>query len=331
MTKRVALVVAATAAMTMGTGCGQRLTPELVRGYLDDPQGVVDNDTMTRVTRDLFRTDGATAAEGFVNLLKLNQGGGDTANALPIQTGVLEDMGDVFCVGGLVAGIATFDGCELGNECDAELTIDSCLLRVGEADEEARGKIKLGLKNSVVDDANKSELGVEFQGWESSIDDELLTTFEGQIALEITQALDNDAIELVFASDFEAGQKRKERGLFDDGVEERTRMSAGLRFAAETDDLGGRGRLDILTFVDEDGGQSESVSVTLAAEGHRFDAGEATASASLEVHGGNGTFVCTWSGSSSDANRDGLVVESQGECVDEDGEVFSFEGTATDH
>ena len=330
MTKRVALVMAATAAMTTGTACSQRLTPELVRGYLDEPEGVIDNDTMTRVTRDLFRADGATAAEGFVNLLKLNQGGNDTANALPIQTGVLEDMGDVFCVGGLVAGIATFDGCELGSECDAELTIDSCLLRVGDNDEEARGKIKLGLKNSVVDNADRSELGIEFQGWESSTDDALLTTFEGQIAVEITQATDNNAIELVFASDFEAGQKRKERALFDDGIEERTRMSAGLRFAAETDDLGGRGRLDVLTFVDEDGGQTQSVSVSLQAEGHRFNAADATASASLEVRGGNGSFTCTWSGSQSQVDRDGLRVESAGECVDEDGEVFSFSGTATD-
>jgi hypothetical protein len=41
--------------------------------------------------------------------------------------------------------------------------------------------------------------------------------------------------------------------------------------------------------------------------------------------------VCTWSAASRAADRDGLSVESAGECVDEDGDTFSFEGTATDH
>ena len=55
-----------------------------------------------------------------------------------------------------------------------------------------------------------------------------------------------------------------------------------------------------------------------------------TANASLSVTGTNGSFVCTWSGSSQSADRDGLTVQSAGECVDENGETFSFEGTATD-
>lgn len=322
-------VVAATAMMS--TGCAERLTPELVRGYLDEPAGDVSPEAMTKVTRDLFRTSGATAAERFVDLLRFNQGGGGTNNALPVQTGVLEAAGDVFCVSSLVADIATFDGCELGDSCNAELVLDSCLLRIGdEGDEDARGKFVLKLDNEVTSSASVSTLGIELGGWESSRDDAELTTFNGVIAVEVTEDNDDSALELVFASDFEAGVKRKERGFFDDGIEELVNMSAGLRFAAETDDLGGRGSLEVLTFVDEDGGRSQSVSVVMSAEGHQIDAESAVASASLEVRGSNGTFSCTWGGTSQSADRDGIRVQSSGECIDEDGEVFSFDGSADD-
>ena len=327
---RLAGVIALAAAM-MSMGCAERLTPELVRAYLDEPAGDVGPDAMTKVTRDLFRTSGATSAERFVDLLRLDQDGGGTQNALPVQTGVLETAGDVFCVSSLVADIATFDGCELGDSCSAELVLDSCLLRVGdEGDEDARGKFVLKLDNDVEGGASVSTLGIEMAGWESSRDDAELTTFNGVIALEVTEADDDDALELVFASDFEAGVKRKERGFFDDGIEELVHMSAGLRFAAETSDLGGRGSLEVLTFVDEDGGRSQSVSVVMSAEGHQLDAENAVASASLEVRGDNGTFTCTWGGTSQSADRDGLRVQSSGECIDEDGEVFSFDGSADD-
>jgi len=328
---RQALLVGVVVGTVCQMGCGARLDPDRVRELLDEPRGQIEPDTMTRVTRDLFRADAATAAEGFAQFLKLNQGGGETNNALPVSTGVLEDVGDVFCVGGLVAGIATFDGCELGDDCDAELTIDSCLLRVGdEGDEEARGKVKLQLKNTVEDAKDKSLLGIQFEGWESSQDEALLDTFEGQIQLEVVSAHDDSLFELVFASDVDQKEKRKERGLFDDGIESHTELVAGVRFQAEQSEDSGRGSLEVLAFVDEDGNREDSVSIKFEAEGHRVSATETTAGATLEVTGTNGTFSCTWSASSADAGADGLTVESAGQCTDEDGEVFSFEGTATD-
>ena len=315
-------------------GCEGRLTPEKVRELLDAPTGTVSNETMGAATRDLFLADRATSIEGFAQFLKADMGG-DTSNALStsvpgVSTGVFEDVGDVFCVGGLVASIATFDACELGDECKGELTIDSCLLRVGDAgDEDARGKIKLKLENVIESSLERSTLGIDFEGWESTKEDGLLDTFAGVIALESTRATDDSSIDLVFASDLDVNLKRKDRGLFDDGIEERANFSAGLRFQASETEDSAQGSLEVLAFADVDGGRDESLVVKLAAEGHRVNASEATASAALEVIGENGTFACTWAAAESSAGRDGVTVTSQGDCVDEDGETFSFSSEAT--
>ena len=190
-----------------GAGCDQRLTPDLVRELLDHPQGTVSTDSMANVTRDLFQADHATSFEGLANLIKGNQSATSGQNAVPgLSAGVLEDTGDVFCVGGLVATIATFDGCDLGSDCKTELTIDSCLLRVGSpgADEDARGKIHFKLDNKTSGDADTSDLALEFNGWESSKDDAALNTLEGAIALQTVQKHDDTHTEVVFASDIDA-------------------------------------------------------------------------------------------------------------------------------
>ena len=149
------------ASVAFGTGCGARLTPERVRELLDTPTGSVGPDSMANATRDMFLADRATSIESFANLLKLDASD-DSSNALPgLSTGVLEDTGDVFCVGGLVASALAFDACKIGDECKSELTIDSCLLRVGDAgDEDARGKIKMKLENVVDSDFDRSSSGV---------------------------------------------------------------------------------------------------------------------------------------------------------------------------
>lgn len=325
------LALLSLSALVGATGCSQRLTPETVRELLDDPQGEVTPGSMTKVTRDLFRSSGATAAEEFAQVFKFGQGdSGGTNNALPISTGVIEDVGDVFCIGGLVTDLAAFDNCDPGGDCKEELILDSCLLRVGEGDSDARGRFIFKIDNTVTDAADVSKLGIEMDGWQNSRDDATLSTLAGRVDLETIIAHDDNSLEVVFASDFDAAVKRKERGLFDDGIEEEVNMSAGLRFKAESSDDSASGSLEVLTFVDEGGGRSESVAVSFAAEGHRFSAEEAVASASLDVSGTNGTFSCTWSGSSQEAGREGLTVQSAGECIDEDGETFTFEGTATE-
>jgi hypothetical protein len=318
--------------LVAGVGCDNRLTPDRVRELLDDPQGDVTPSSMTRVTRDLFRGSGAAAGESFAQLFKIGQSdGGGPSNALPVSTGVMEDVGDAFCVGSLVLDIAAFDDCDLGGDCKEELVLDSCLLRVGEGDEAARGKFVFKIDSSVTDDVSTSKLGIEMDGWESSRDSTTLDTFSGRVDLETIADDGDNSLEVVFASDFDTSIKRKERGFFDDGIEERVQMAAGMRFTAQRDADSARGALEVLTFVDEGGDRTQSVAVSFEAEGHQFSAEEATASASLSVTGNNGSFVCTWSAASRDADRDGLLVQSAGECTDDAGNTFSFEGTATDH
>ncbi|MCC7108027.1 MAG: hypothetical protein IT382_01955 [Deltaproteobacteria bacterium] len=323
------------ALLIAGTGCGQRLTPERVRELLDAPTGDVSPDSMGRVTRDLFGADRATGAEALAQLIKADQGDGSSNAVRPIpgvQTGVIEDAGDVFCVGGLVAGLATFDGCELGEECDADVTIDSCLLRVGdEGDEAARGKIRFQLTNVVEAELERSTMSIEFQEWKASHDEDTLDTLDGVIALESSRATDDSAIDLVFAADFDQNLVLKEHGLFEDGIQERTETVAGLRFQASETEDSAQGQLDVLAFVDENGNREESVTIRLAAESHRVDADNATASAALEVIAANGTFACTWSGAEEAVDNDGVHVTSAGSCVDEDGETFDFSAEATSY
>lgn len=317
----------------LATGCQERLTPERVRELLDDPKGTISHDTMATITKDFFVAGQATAVESFANLMKADalQQDGSSNIAPGASFGVLETAGDVFCVGGLVASAAALDACKLGEECDAELKVDACVLRVGDpgADEDARGNIKFHLKNTVDDNFDRSELGIEFGGWESTREEGRLDSFDGVLALETSLAHDDSHTELVFAADVDANIKRKERGLFDDGIVEHTNLSAGLRFIADQDASNASGSLEVLAFADTDGGRDESVVIRLAAEGHELDAENAIAEATLEVIGENGTFACQWSGSKREIDRDGTTVQSEGSCTDENGETFSFSGEAT--
>jgi hypothetical protein len=313
----------------LGTGCNQRLTPDEVRSLLDEPRGTVSSAVMPTVTRDLFMADRATAAEGLANLLKRDNAGdgGDDEGG---DEGVGDAIGDTFCVGGLVTSVASFDGCKNGDECKAELTLDSCLLRVGDpgVDEAANGKIVFKVDNSIDDDVAQTALSLEFQGWESSRDDDTLDSLDGLIALDSRIDAANDTAEVVFASDLNARIRNKERGFFDDGYVEQTHLQAGLRFTAESTDTSASGSVEVLAILDEDGSREESVVIRLTGEGHQVDAENATAGAELEVVGENGTFKCSWSATSQDGSRDGVTVASTGACTDEDGEVFEFDGSA---
>ena len=313
----------------LGTGCNQRLTPDEVRSLLDEPKGTVSSAVMPSITRDLFMTDRATKAEGLANILKSDHSGGGDGGG-DGEEGAGEAIGDTFCVGGLVASAASFNECQDGNDCKAELTIDSCLLRVGDpgADEAANGKIVFKLDNSVDGDVVDTSLSLEFSGWESSRDDDTLDAIEGLIALDSLIDGANDHAEVVFAADLDARVRNKERGLFDDGYVEQTHLQAGLRFTADSTDTSAQGSIEVLAILDEDGSREESVVIRLTGEGHQIDAENATAGAALEVRGENGTFSCTWSATSQEGDRDGVTVASTGQCTDENGDVFEFDGTA---
>jgi hypothetical protein len=318
--------------LALGTGCNPRLSPDEVRSLLDEPRGTVSQAVMPAVTRDLFLTDRAAALENFASVLKSDQsdeddgGGGEGGDE-----GVGGAIGDTFCVGGLVASAASFDSCTSGSSCQAELTLDSCLLRVGDpgVDEAANGKIVFKVDNSVDDDRATTALSLEFQGWESSLDGDSLTAIDGIIALDSVVDEGNDRAEVVFASDLDARVRNKERGWFDDGYTEQVHLVAGLRFLAESTDTSASGTLEVLALVDEDGSREESIVIRMSAEGRELDAETATAGAELEVVGENGTFRCAWSATTQQGGQEGVTVSSTGQCTDEDGEVFEFDGSAT--
>jgi hypothetical protein len=313
------------------TGCAGRLTPDEVRALLDEPKGTVSALTLPTITRDLFVADRAASVENLANVLKSeqssgNEGGGDDGG----DEGAVEAVGDTWCVGSLVAAIASFDGCQSGDSCKAELTLDSCVLRVGDPglDEDANGSIQFKLDNTVDDDVARTALSLEFRGWESSRDDDTLNAIDGLMALDTVINDAEDTAEVVVAADLDARVRNKERGFLDDGYVEQAHLMAGARFLGESTDTSASGTLEVLALLDEDGARTESVVIRLAAEGRTLDAEEATASAALEVVGENGTFRCTWSATSQEGDRDGVRVASAGECIDENGESFSFEGEA---
>jgi hypothetical protein len=304
------------------TGCGaERLTPERIRTLLDAPTGDVTPDTMTLATRDLFQADRATSIENFAQVLKVAQSAEDGA--------IIEDGKDVFCAAGIATDIATFDACAPGANCKSELTFDSCLLRLGdEGDEDARGRIKFGIENSVDADAARSNLSLAFEGWESTRDDTMLDALDGVISLETSQATDLSSVDLVFLSDLDVKGKRKTRGFLDDGIEEQVNVSVGVRFQAQETVESQSGSLEVLAFVDENGEREQSVTIRMAAESHLVDAESATASASIEVVGSNGSFACNWSAAEEAVAADGSHVSASGECIDENGDSFTFTGEA---
>jgi hypothetical protein len=203
-------------------------------------------------------------------------------------------------------------------------------LRVGDpgVDEAANGKIVFKVDNTVDKDVADTSLSLEFHGWESSRDDDTLDSLEGVIALDSLIDTANDHAEVVFASDLDARVRNKDRGFLDDGYVEQTHLQAGLRFTADSTDTSASGSVEVLAILDEDGSREQSVVIRLTGEGHQVDAENATAGAALEVVGENGTFSCTWSATSQDGDRDGVTVASTGQCTDENGEVFEFDGSS---
>ena len=338
MSKLSLVVVAPLAcAALLQTGCQGRLTPDEVREKLDHPTGRVSPAAMGRATLGFLDASHASAAENFASLFKGNQvdspaPASGIVRAPGVSYGAFEDAGDVFCGAGLVAGIASFDGCESGQSCNAELTLDSCLLRIGDSgnDEDARGKIVFKVNNSTTGSVDQNDLSLSFEGWRSSRDDTTLDAFDGLLALSTTDDFEASHSELILTSDLDLNVVQKNPPLFDDGIVEHTHAVAGLRFMTDSTATSDQGSLEILSFVDEDGGRDESLTLRLAAESHQVDASTLTSSASLEVVGENGTFSCTWGAVEASSARDGETVHAEGECIDENGETFSFSGSATE-
>lgn len=341
----LALVVAA-------TGCGPSyLTPDLVREHLDAPKGQVGKDTLPRAAAGFFEAKSASQAEAKAFFVKGIGGGenGDDGTAgfaaaivasgtmqEALDQGAAESASDVLCAASLVANISEFDACERGENCEVDLTIDSCVMRLGEeGDPRARGKIHFKLKNTVDEGYERTELRITFEDFQSTRSDEEATIerLDGIIALETSfeETEDTADAEVIFSADVDLSVRKSNPAFMEDPILERQRITAAVRFVGHEDAVDQSGRLEILCFVDEtDDARDESVAIILAADSHRVDDSLTLANASLEVRGSNGSFTCTFSAAEQDLGPDGERTTAEGNCVDENGDTFTFSSTVTE-
>jgi hypothetical protein len=333
---RVAGVVAV--GVLFSAGCGERLlTPDVVREHLAAPKGTVGADTVGRSTRDFFagqRTDGA------LNMGLLSKGlGGENAtssawaggNRAFNQLASMDDgdisAADVACAAGLALAISSYDECEYGNNCEAKLELDSCVLRIGEgADDYATGKITFLLKNTATDTVVRQELRLEFSDFESSDSETTTQYLDGIVAVETTEEnVDGVSTQSVIVTGDVVDQTRLiERGFLSDGVQESTRASGAVRFGASQAETEESVSVEVLGFVDDsDDTRDESVVLTFNAR-ERDIADKTLTEAALTVTGSNGSFQCTWSSAEEELADGEERVSGAGSCVDENGETFNF-------
>jgi hypothetical protein len=349
---RLVVLSAVSSFVALGTGCGELLTPAKVREHLENPTAAASDTTMTRTARDYFSAQRASSAQALAFFTKTDLGdsSSDTNNAaaFAVANTALDralinaaagdvSVNDSFCAGTFTAQLIAFDDCDVGTDCDVELTVDSCLLRVGEgADENAKGRIVFKLKSVSSETSGeafaRTELRLTFEDFEFTDGDEM-QYLDGLLAVETTEfenvEIESERVEVILAADVTQQRRRIERGiLFDDGRLSTTRATAGLRFTAADEATSASVNVELLAFVDEDdNARDESLVFSFGAEAREVSADQSIAGATLEVRGENGEFRCTWSAASEEQGADRTTVESEGECVDEDGEVFAFSGT----
>ena len=329
------------------TGCGPGyLTPEQAREHLENPKGQVTRDTIGRATDDFFLAQRGSAAESTASFIKANESSGDGAAAWAsgvvaqgsmeqaVALGAAEDIGDIFCAASLVASIANFDACsESADSCEAELVIDSCILRIGDGgDRQARGKIKYTIKTRSEADFERSELRITFDNFQYTDDEgaNILAYFAGILAIETTEWSDGRD-EVIFSCDLDEQRRGPERGLFNDDIVERTRVTVAMRFLHEESATSETGSLQILAFVDEsEDARDESVVISFQAESREIDDSTTLAGATLSVRGSNGSFECVWGAASEDIEGERRTYQSEGRCIDSDsGEEFNWSSTTT--
>ena len=289
--RRVGLAVLSLSALSLGTACGPNyLTPDEVRSHIESPGGEISSSTIAFATDDIFRAKRASGAESNAFFLK----GATFATPMQSAASFANPVADGLCTASLIASIASFDDCTGSDEnCEAEFVIDSCVLQLGEdgGDINADGRIRFLMSNNNDGTARAQELRLTFEGFSASMNgdvNDLVEQFDGIIAVATTEQLDNSRTEVIFSADVDYSTRVPDPGFFQDGIVERTRLTAALRFLEENSDGFQSGTLDLLAFVDEtDDTRDASVVLTFAAESRQIDNLELT-NATLEMRGTNG-------------------------------------------
>ncbi len=328
--RRLGLATLSLSALTLAA-CGPNyLTPDQVRGHIENPGGEVSSSTVGFATDDIFRAKRASSAEANAFFLK------GTTGAVPMQSAAsfANPVADAFCTASLVASIAAFDDCTDGTDnCEAEFVIDSCVLQLGEdgGDVNADGRIRFLISNSNEGGVRSEELRITFEGFSSSLvaessdPAEFVEQFDGIIAVASTQTEDDSRNEVIFSADIDYSTRVVDPGFFEDGIVERTRLTAAMRYLEESGEDFETGSLDLLAFVDDtDDTRDESVVLTFATESRRIDSLELT-NATLELTGSNGSFLCTFNSAEETLGDETASYSSAGNCLDrETGEEFNW-------
>ncbi|GEM_PF-856868 len=331
--------------LTVFSGCNrtETLTPEEVRAQLDDPSGTVDDGSMVAIADDWFSAGEAFEAEDMASVLKTSQSRrARTGTPLDVllapevldhvlSYGVGSTVVDIFCVTDLITDINEFDDCETGDTCEVELTIDSCILRLGDdGDDNADGKIVFTLSETTTPEYDRGELSIEFEAWQYTDGDRVDYT-DGLIALELTEWKTEDRDEIIYSVDLTRKHiDPDEDGVFTDGSFWENRARAAMRLTTLDTGPTQTVTLEILSFVDlgNDGTHEDTLVITLDYTETQVSTDVEAASLTLQVRGSNGSFTCSWHGAVAEQTEDTTGYHSEGTCVDDDtGETFSWDGT----
>lgn len=346
MTSRL-LSVLVLAGLTALVGCNktETLTPAEVRAQLEDPSGSVDDGSMVAIADDWFGAGEAFEAEDMASVLKSSQGRrARTGTPLDVLVapevlqqamhfGAASTVVDIFCVTDLITDINEFDDCETGENCEVELTIDSCILRLGEnGDDNAGGKITFTLSETTTSEYDRGVLSIEFEGWEYT-EGERVDYTDGLLALEFTDWKTEERDEIIYSVDLTRKHIDPDQdGVFTDGATWENRARAAMRLTtlqqAQTESV----TLEILSFVDlgNDGTQEDTLVILLDYTQTQVSTDVESASVTLQVRGTNGSFTCAWHGAIADQSETTTGYHSEGTCTDDStGETFTWNGTHT--
>ncbi len=345
MTRTFAFALVA-AALSIFVGCDrtETLTPEQVRAELENPSGTVDDGSMVAIADDWFGAGTAFEAEDMAGVLKTSNSRRVQRTGTPLDVvldpdvvgqalsyGVGSTVVDIFCVTDLITDIQEFDDCETGDTCEVELTIDSCILRLGDGgDEHAEGSITFTLSQTTTTEYDRGELSIEFDSWMYTDGDHVDYT-NGLIAVEVTEWKTQELDEVIYSVDLTRKYVNPdEDGLFSDGAYWENRARAAMRLSFLEEGATETATLEVLSFVDigNDGDLEDTLVITLDFTHTEVSDAVDSASLTLQVRGTNGSFTCSWHGAVAEQTEERTGYHSEGTCVDDEtGETFTWDGT----
>lgn len=307
--------------------CGPAAEEVDVRDSLDAPTAQLDADLIPQVADDWFRATNLYRTQdwalGLVSLARGLQG----RRALPIDTPEVPAeplLGGVVCAASYIAELASYEQCERGDTCTAQLTLRSCLL----TDAYARGKMQLRVSEQQGADFDRGSLEIEFDDFRT--DDPLRAGFaselDGIILVEGTTFSEREREEIVYLADFRTRElDMGRRGVFGGGVVLDQQVRAGIRLAAESTEGAEEVSVEMVAFVDDDGDGIPTASVVIRMGLQELEGGELEG-LTLVLEGAGGGWTCTWD--TVDLQSDDLsTTTSSGFCIDPDGNRVGFSGT----